>query len=852
MLMPSHKQASLVLFIGVMCTGSLAQAQGFPASINLSDIDGSNGFVIKGVSPIDDVGRSVSNVGDVNGDGIDDIVIGAPASPASANGINDTGDSYVVFGGAGIAGSLELSNLDGSNGYVIRGINAVDFSGKSVSGAGDVNGDGVNDLIIGAPAAEPMSEPGIGNVTGDRNGQAYVIFGGADTGSEGALELSDLNGSNGFIISGLDAFDSFGDSVSSAGDFNDDGFDDVMIGAPQAGPNGRDQSGETYVLFGSSNIGNSGVLELTSLNGSTGFVINGIAEDDGSGSSVSSAGDINDDGVNDIIIGAKQADPDGNKNAGQSYVIFGGPSVGSGGSLELMNLDGSNGFVVNGAQAFSFSGTSVSDVGDLNIDGIDDVIIGAPRFQQTVGRSAGASYVIFGRANVGANGLLELSSLNGLNGFVINGVGNLKEAGRSVSAAGDVNGDGIDDAIIGAPLVRSEDSVTVGESYVVFGDTDIGSTGTLELSRLDGSNGFTIKGTDTHFNSGLSVSGAGDINADGVSDVITGAPTPRLETGSQAGASFVIFGIANLPPIPPGLGPDNDQFANTTWLDGVNQALASDSTFTISGTTIEATAQALEPAHNGRISVQLPGPRNSVWYSFTATATQVIEVDTVGSDVPTLLVAYTGATLPGLQAVARAINNERDVARIRFLARADVTYHFVIDGYTANSQGNIQLNVRRPVMDPEECTITGTEGADELTGTRGPDIICALGGDDKIKSLGGPDIIFAGSGNDLVSAGGGNDLVFGEDGRDRLVGRAGDDVLDGGQLGDRLYGGKGNDVVFGSSGADRLFGAEGDDELFGGTGGDRLFGGPGDDELDGGPFNDMCIGSTGFDTLVGC
>ncbi len=111
---------------------------------------------------------SVSGAGDVNGDGVDDLIIGA--SRAGPNGDSDAGQSYVVFGGAGVgsSGVLELSALDGSNGFALNGINADDWSGFSVSGAGDVNGDGVDDIIIGALAADP---------NGDRPGQSYVVFG---------------------------------------------------------------------------------------------------------------------------------------------------------------------------------------------------------------------------------------------------------------------------------------------------------------------------------------------------------------------------------------------------------------------------------------------------------------------------------------------------------------------------------------------------------------------------------------------------------------------------------------------------------------------------------------------------
>ena len=138
---------------------------------------------------------------------------------------------------------------------------------------------------------------------------------------EPSFNLWDLNGSNGFAINGFAGGDLSGSSVSSAGDVNGDGFDDLIIGAKRASPNGITAAGQSYVVF-SSNSGFGAGLDLSTLDGSNGFAINGIAASDWSGSSVSSAGDVNGDGIDDLIIGARLADPNGT-SSGQSYVVFG-------------------------------------------------------------------------------------------------------------------------------------------------------------------------------------------------------------------------------------------------------------------------------------------------------------------------------------------------------------------------------------------------------------------------------------------------------------------------------------------------------------------------------------------------
>ena len=502
-------QLALASF-AVLATTALtppSQANEFPAVIPLSSLDGVNGFRLDGFSRVGSFGVSgggsgwqVGTAGDVNGDGIEDLLVSAPFIPVDR--INVTGEVYVVFGKlSGFSSSFDLSTLDGSNGFAIKGIDGGDQIGKHLDSAGDVNGDGFGDIIIGSYDANSNA------------GETYVVFGKAANFAP-SLRLADLNGSNGFRLDGISPNDFSGISVAGAGDVNGDGFDEVIVGAHGAGA-----GGEAYVVYGKA-APFAASMNFSEIDGSNGFRLV-CGSNHFCGFSVAGAGDVNGDSFADLIIGDHPA----NSFRGSSYVVFGKASNFAS-SSDLSTLNGTNGFRVDGIKANDWSGHKVNSAGDVDGNGYGDIIISAAL--------AGESYIVFGKPS-GFAASMSLSALDGTNGFRLEGVmGNLD----SVSTAGDINADGFSDVIIGNIAAAAN----AGRSYVMFGKAS-GFAPSLNVSSLDGTNGFRLDGVDPGDWSGIDV-GSGDFNGDGFSDLIVGAPNAKPVEDGSLGESYVVFGRA--------------------------------------------------------------------------------------------------------------------------------------------------------------------------------------------------------------------------------------------------------------------------------------------------------------------
>jgi uncharacterized integral membrane protein len=394
-------------------------------------------------------GWCLSSAGDVNNDGFDDVLIGA----------SNYSDDQSLEGRACLyLGSP--TGLAGSPSWLVDGNGNMAYLGWSLASAGDVNDDGYDDVIIGAPVHTNDSSG---------EGRAYVYLG-SPTG---------LSAAPSWTAEGDQDDARFGISVASAGDVNNDGYDDVIVGASHY-DNGSENEGRAFVYLGSS----SGLSSLPSWS----------AESDQawahSGISVSSAGDVDNDGYGDVIVGAYQYD-NGEPDEGSAYVYLGSSS----------GLSPSPSWTAESDQASAFFGSSVSSAGDVNNDLYDDVIVGAHQYNN--GHAAEGRVFVYLGSSSGPSATPSWTAESDQDSA---------HFGYSVASAGDVDDDGYDDIIVGAHYY-SNVQTNEGAAFLYLGSSSGLPTSPTWTAESDLENAWF----------GCSVSSAGDANGDGFSDVLIGA-----------------------------------------------------------------------------------------------------------------------------------------------------------------------------------------------------------------------------------------------------------------------------------------------------------------------------------------
>jgi hypothetical protein len=503
-----------VLVVGLVSHASAGREALPPSAQPAYLLEKANLIRIEGAATGGNAGVSVAGAGDVNGDGRVDVLLGAHFVGNHARA--RAGSAYVLFGRSG-PGTVDLATL-GRAGFRIDGAAPGDFAGWSVAGAGDVNGDGLADVLVGAPQADNNARAG--------SGSTYVVFG---RNAPTNVDLAAL-GQAGFRIDGAAAGDDVGTSVAGAGDLNGDGRADVLVGARFAGNNMRDFSGSTYVVFGRAA---PGTVDLAALGQQAGFRIDGAAVSDLAGWSVAGAGDVNGDRRGDVLVGVRFAGNNARAGSGSAYVVFGrnAPT-----NVDLAAL-GQAGFRIDGAAAGDLAGGSVAGAGDLNGDGRADVLVGARGADNNDRTGSGSAYVVFGKD---APTNVDLAAL-GQAGFRIDGAAAGDRAAYSVAGAGDLNGDGRADVLIGAHYADNNAREDSGSVYVVFGRD--GPTN-IDLAALR-QGGFRIDGAAAGDGAGWSVAGAGDLNGDGRADVLVGAPDADDNARDGSGSTYVVGGKAS-------------------------------------------------------------------------------------------------------------------------------------------------------------------------------------------------------------------------------------------------------------------------------------------------------------------
>ncbi len=591
------------------------------AVLDLNTLDGFRGFKIHGENTGDYSGWSVGGAGDVDGDGFDDILIGAPGHNSY------TGRVYVMFGRkTGFDQNMLLIDLDGNTGFKINGIAAGDRAGFSVANAGDVNGDGFDDILIGARNAYSTVATGIA-------GQTYVVFGGnfrpnpgtqVGTAGNDTLDAGTNPANRDFLIGGRgsDTLISDGgpDVLRGGGGSPPTMTDDLLVVPdanffiPTGGPNGNPFTTrrlvgglgrDTIIFMGTSTMldltqipdnriqgievidlragvdirGNGNTLVVTPLEvrnlsttGNTLTVRRGISDlvTGPGGVALENAGwsrsyDVLDNNPTSSTFGVTFRVYSSGAGVGTARLLVEDPAV-----LNFVQLDGydpttgdPSGTQLNGRPGVSlfgevaqdFSAAAVAGVGDVNGDGFDDFLIGGYGADPGGNSSAGAVYLVFGKAGPWTPTMdLAGSVIDGVNVVKLEGIRPDDLAGSAVNTLGDVNGDGFGDFIIGAHRADRNPpppDTSEGEAYVVLGKADWSATPTFQLSSLDGTNGFILRGNKPNDFAGFWVGGGGDANGDGYSDLLVGAfqtDPNAVNPGDDTvdGSTYLLFGGAFL------------------------------------------------------------------------------------------------------------------------------------------------------------------------------------------------------------------------------------------------------------------------------------------------------------------
>ncbi len=523
----------------------------------LENMTASEGFAVSGATANEHLGAYLGSACDFNHDGISDIIIGAESlSSIQAR-------AYVIYGGrlnnTGSFTSFDLANMTEEQGFVIYfPDDPRKNGGAGVKCVGDINQDGVEDIILAAYLTEESS--------GTVEGAVVAIYG--KPGGYSSFFIANMTSDQGFIISGVPWANYIGVPISEAGDINQDGIQDFIFGSPLlSNEEGVTYAGKAYVIYGKSGLRSSISLAdgSTGLPSDQGFFIDGEHENGILGAQVSSAGDFNHDGIPDIIVGAPgELSLSGQiGQAGRTYVIYG--KQGGYSSVFVKNLTSDQGFVIYCEDGTQVSGFYAGSIGDFNNDGISDIFVAI--------LMSNLGYVLYGKSggysSVVISPLSDTENLHPDQGFLVgnSSSGEIHRIGIFVSS-GDFNQDGISDLFLGAPLVN----VYTGRAYVIYGKQG-GGYSSIDPALMSADQGLIFYGPNQRgmFNgalTGYSGSVVGDFNNDGAADFMIGSPRAQNPSSdNKVGKAYIIYGLpsnSSTPSPSPSIGVSSSPTPLTT------------------------------------------------------------------------------------------------------------------------------------------------------------------------------------------------------------------------------------------------------------------------------------------------
>lgn len=460
-------------------------------------------------SPTEYAGSAVRMIGDINGDGLDDILV------RNAKELEDP-SAVIVFGRADTTTVHLEEVLAGVGGLAIEGEVTTGYNREYADHIGDFNGDGFSDFAIGAPGFAALT------------GRAYIVFGGPDLKSSPLLQLAGLPAtSGGLIIDGEDLDDQFGE-VAAAGDVNGDGLQDVLITAKFAtdDPLNTPKAGKVYVVFGRAAPGIASIEDL--LDNAEALAYTGEATNNAFGYSASGDIDVNGDGLADIVVGATGFAG----NTGRTYVIFGQAAGPTPSMAEV--AAGNGGFAFTGAMVGHESGSHVHAFEGLTTPWL---LIGSQA------KGPGSAHALKLRSFLPVSSPTKLNDdLKDMFGFWVRGKDATAGVGSRVSGGGDLDGDGHPDILVAAPGAIANDASDTGQVFVLhshdFGTPiDLAQTGRIPADR-----GLSLAGELTGDFAGASIDGRGDVNGDGMSDILVGARNAGVTPDEHEGRAYVGFG----------------------------------------------------------------------------------------------------------------------------------------------------------------------------------------------------------------------------------------------------------------------------------------------------------------------